>query len=90
MILGYRWLTVWLLVIGVCLVVFYAGQSGPSMKLLAWDGTEAVVEEDAKPNAVIVLLVAPSRITRRLSTSERYLRITYTETAHWDRGHGGA
>ena len=64
------WLPVWLLAIGVCLVVFYAGRSGPGVRLLPWDGMGAVVEEDAKPNAAIVLLVAPSRITRRLSASE--------------------
>jgi hypothetical protein len=54
---------IWLLASGLCLLtVFSIHQSGTGAGL-AWSSLEAVVDEP-KPNAVIVMLVEPSRILR--------------------------
>ncbi|KAF8518759.1 nucleotide-diphospho-sugar transferase [Gautieria morchelliformis] len=67
--LRYRLFIIWLLASGLCLVVFYLHQSASGttawMLTLGLNGTKAVVEEP-RPNAVIVMLVAPSRIMQAI------------------------
>lgn len=63
--LRHRLFAVWVLLSGLCLVAFYSTRSSTGARLLAWTRQGTLVEE-LKPNAAIVMLVAPSRIPRML------------------------
>jgi hypothetical protein len=71
--LRYRLFAIWLFAC-ICLVALYLRQSGTGARLLTWNGAVAVAEEP-QPNAVIVMLVAPSRIMRGLSATEMHSRV---------------
>ncbi|KAF8588713.1 glycosyltransferase family 15 protein [Ramaria rubella] len=57
----HRMLGLWLVVSALCLIALYLHQSGSDPRVLLWNSNQS-----AKPNAVIVMLVAPSRITQAM------------------------
>ena len=73
--LRYRLFTVWILASCLFLVAFHISQSGTVAGLLAWNDIGAIVDEESKPNAAIVMLVAPSRITRAFICSLSQARV---------------
>ena len=72
--LRYRLFTIWILASCLFLVAFHISQSGTVAGLLAWNDIGAV-DVEPKPNAAIVMLVAPSRITRAFICSLSQIRM---------------